>query len=74
MYTRLYSIEEAASNLEVSEALIRKFIQQGIVVAVEQGRAKKLTAYGVRRLSELLHLYEQSYPLESIERKLNDQI
>ncbi len=69
--TRLYSIEEAATNLEISEDLIRKFIQKGFVVPVEQGRVKKLTAYGLRRLSEIVSLYEQSYSMDRIEQTIN---
>ena len=72
--TTLYSIEEAASNLAVSEALVCKFIKRGFVVAVQQGRVKKVTAYGLRRLSEIIKMYEQSYTLETIEQRLNHQI
>jgi hypothetical protein len=69
--TALYTIPEAAGNLGVSEALIKKFISRGLVMLVNDGLAPKLTSYNMRRLIRVVDLYEKSYPLDRIETILN---
>jgi len=70
-HTALYTIPEAAGNLGVSEALIKKFVSQGLVTLVNDGMAPKLTSYNMRRLIRVVDLYEKSYPMDSIESMLN---
>lgn len=67
----MYTISEAAGNLGVSEALIRKFIMLGLITPVNDGYAAKLTSYHFRRLTRIVDLYEKSYSPESIESILN---
>jgi hypothetical protein len=68
----LYSIDDAARQLAVSKALIYKFIKLGLVIPAEKDMVKpKLTPYGLRRLMDIVDLYEKSYSTESIEAMLN---
>ena len=68
----LHPLPEAASNLGISVALIQKFIKKGLIIPIEDDKAPKLTAYGLRRLMQVVDLYEKSYPMEKIERLLNN--
>ncbi len=68
----LYSIDDAAKKLAVSKALIYKFINMGLVIPAEKDPSKpKLTPYGLRRLMDIVQMYEQSYSPESIESIIN---
>lgn len=67
----LISIADAAHSLEVSEALLDKFIKWGLVATIQDGRFRKLTPYGIRRLTRIVDMYEQSYTQERIEKALN---
>lgn len=69
---RMFSIQEAASNLMVSEAFVDKFIKKGLITPINDGRAPKLTSYHYHRLLKAMELYESSYSYESIEAMLND--
>lgn len=67
----IFTIPEVASNLEVSELLVNKFINKGLIHPVEQGKARKLTGYNYRQLVRVIDLYEKSYPYESIDAIIN---
>ena len=69
--SRLVSLADAAETLEISVALINKFIRLGFVKTVKNGQFKMLTPYGIRRLSRVVDLYEKSYPTAYIEAELN---
>ncbi|MCB0281966.1 MAG: hypothetical protein KDF60_05245 [Calditrichaeota bacterium] len=66
----LLSVSEAASSLQISEDLVQKFIQMGLIATVKEGHSKKLTPYGMRRLMRAMDMYEKSYSTENIERLL----
>ncbi len=70
--SNLQPIHEVAAHLGVSVALIEKFIKKGLVVPVVDDKAPKLTPYGMRRLRQVVDLYEKSYSLEKIENLLNN--
>ncbi len=70
----MYTISEAAGNLGVSEALIKKFITMGLLTPINDGYAPKLTSYNFRRLTRIVDLYEKSYSPESIETILNNGV
>ncbi|NOX88562.1 MAG: MerR family transcriptional regulator [Calditrichaeota bacterium] len=70
MQSELYEINEAALQLGVSTDVIKKFIRMGLVFPVNKS-GMKLTRYGIRRLKQVLDLYEKSYPLDRIEAILN---
>ncbi|HHJ51567.1 MAG TPA: MerR family transcriptional regulator [Caldithrix abyssi] len=72
VHSNLRPINEVAANLGVSVALVEKFIKKGLVVPILDDKAPKLTPYGMRRLRQVMELYEQSYPLEKIETLLNN--
>ncbi len=67
----LYTLNEAADQLAVSQDLVAKFISRGWIVPVEDGKRQKLTPYAFRRLNRIIDLYERSYSLERIETLLN---
>ncbi len=67
----LYTLNEAADQLAVSQDLVNKFINRGWIVPVEDGKRQKLTPYAFRRLNRIIDLYERSYSLERIETLLN---
>jgi Mn-dependent DtxR family transcriptional regulator len=69
--SHLVSISDAANSLKVSEALVDKFINMGLVSTIQDGRLPKLTPYGIRRLIRIVDLYEQSFSPERIEMVLN---
>lgn len=69
--SRLITLTDAADSLEISVALINKFIRLGFVKTVRNGQFKMLTPYGIRRLSRVVDLYEKSYPPAYIEAELN---
>ena len=69
--SRLTSLLEAANSLEISVALINKFISLGLVKTVKNGHYKMLTPYGIRRLGRVVDLYEKSYSTAGIEAELN---
>ena len=66
------SIRDAANSLNISEALIQKFIRLGFVKAVSRKNSVQLTGYNFRRLIKALDLYEQNVPTETIENILNN--
>lgn len=68
----LTSIKDAASNLEISEELVLKFIRMGFVKPIVDATTLKLTKYNMRRLNQAINLYEQCLPLETIEHRLNN--
>ena len=71
-HTRLLSIKEVAGDLQVSEALVQKFIKKGLIHPIyDDDIAPKLTSYGKRQLSRIVDLYEKSYSTESIEYIIN---
>ncbi len=63
---QLTSITEAAENLHVSEALVRKFISQGLITPVYDEKKPGLTPYNYRRLIQAVDLYEQCIPGDRI--------
>ena len=65
------SVQDVANNLEVSEALIIKFIKMGLIVPLNDGSTPKFTTYGMRQLRRIVDLYEKSYSHESIEYIIN---
>lgn len=67
-----YTILEAANNLAVSEAVINKFINRGLIMVRQKAGAKILTPYAYRQLVRILDLYEKSYPADGIERLINN--
>ena len=67
-----YTIPEAANNLAVSEAVINKFINRGLIMVRQKAGAKILTPYAYRQLVRILDLYEKSYPADGIERLINN--
>ncbi len=67
----LYTLNEAADQLAVSQDLVAKFINRGWIVPVKDGKGQKLTPYAFRRLNRIIDLYERSYSLERIETLLN---
>ncbi len=68
---QLISIADAANSLKVSEALVDKFIKMGLVSTIKDGHFFKLTPYGIRRLTRIVNMYEQSFSTERIENALN---
>jgi hypothetical protein len=68
----LISIKDAASNLDISEELVFKFIHLGLVKPIVESSSMKLTKYNMRRLTQVIDLYEQCYPPETIEFRLNN--
>ena len=66
-----YTINEAAQELAISKDLVDKFINRGWIIPVEEGKRRKLTPYALRRLNQIVALYEQSYSFEKIENILN---
>lgn len=68
---RLTTLVDAANSLEISVALINKFIRLGLVKTVKNGHYNMLTPYGFRRLSRVIDLYEKSYTPARIEAELN---
>ncbi|KAA3611132.1 MAG: hypothetical protein D8M58_14250 [Calditrichaeota bacterium] len=68
---QLISISDAANSLQVSEALVDKFIKLGLVKTIQDGRLPKLTPYGIRRLTRIVDMYDQSFSTEKIENALN---
>jgi len=69
--TQLLSITDAANSLNVSKALVDKFIKMGLVKTIKDGHFTKLTPYGIRRLMRIVDLYDQSISMEGIEKQLN---
>jgi len=69
MSAQLISLQEAAATLDVSEAMIGKLIKKGLIPFT--GTAPGLTPYNVRRLGELVRLYESGCTAEDISRFLN---
>lgn len=69
--SQLLSIADAADSLQVSEALVDKFIKMGLVTTIQDGRFTKITPYGIRRLMRIVDMYDQSFSPESIEKLLN---
>ena len=69
--SQLVSINEVADSLAISVALIDKFIRLGLVTPVTEGRASKLTPYGMRRLTRIIDMYEKSFSADRIEQALN---
>ena len=67
----LISITDAADSLQVSTALIDKFIKLGLVKTIKDGTFTKLTPYGIRRLTRIVDMYDQSVSMEGIEEVLN---
>lgn len=70
--SNLYSLNEAAMNLGISLDLVYKFIQMGLITAVNDGQAPKLTSYNMRRLIRVIDLYEKSYSPDRIEFMINN--
>ena len=70
--TDLLSISEAASYLNVSEALVQKFINMGLVKPVVRNKKIKFTGYNLRRLISAVDLYEKSYSPDTIEFMLDN--
>lgn len=68
----LLSIEDAAYNLQISEELVLKFIESGIVKPIIESSTMKLTSYNLRRLSRAIQLYEQCFSFDKIELCLNN--
>ena len=68
---QLISIADAANSLKVSEALVDKFIKLGLVSTIQDGHFIKLTPYGIRRLTRIVDMYDQSFSTERIEDLLN---
>ncbi len=69
MSSQLISLQEAAATLDVSEAMIGKFIKKGLIPIT--GTAPGLTPYNLRRLRELVRLYESGCTPEDLSRFLN---
>jgi len=69
--SQLISVAEAANSLKVSEELVDKFIKLGLVKTIKDGHLTRLTPYGIRRLSRIVALYDQSISPEKIENLLN---
>ncbi len=67
----LISITDAANTLKVSEALVDKFIKLGLVSTIQDGFSTKLTPYGIRRLTRIVDMYDQSFSTDRIENLLN---
>ncbi len=70
--TDLLSISEAASYLNVSEALVQKFINMGLVKPVVRNKKIRFTGYNLRRLISAVDLYEKSYSPDTIEFMLDN--
>lgn len=70
-YSETYSIAEVATDLKLSEDLIKKFIKKGLIVPVNDGLYPKLTRYNIRRLLKIVDLYEKSFSTDSIEYIIN---
>ncbi|RMH60742.1 MAG: MerR family transcriptional regulator [Calditrichaeota bacterium] len=66
-----FTITEAANRLAISKDLVDKFIKRGWIIPVEEGKRRKLTPYALRRLNQIVALYEQSCSFEKIENYLN---
>ena len=66
------SLKDASINLNISEALILKFINRGFIKPIHDGTVIKLTAYNLRRLKQALDMYERSFSLDKIELILNN--
>lgn len=66
------SIKDASIYLSVSEDLILKFVNLGFIKPIYDGTVMKLTAYNLRRLKQVLDLYERCLPVEKIELILNN--
>ena len=70
---KIISLRDASVYLNISEDLIRKFITLGFIRPVHNdGTVIKLTAYNLRRLKQVLDLYEKSFSPEKIEIILNN--
>jgi len=68
----LKTIKDAAISLEISEELVLKFIKLGIVKPIFDSSTVKLTGYNLRRLSQALKMYENSFTPEAILARLNN--
>jgi len=67
----LVSISEAANSLEISEAVVDKIIERGLLPTIKNGASNMLTPYGIRRLTRIINMYAQSFSTENIEKALN---
>ena len=72
MYNKVTSLKDASINLSISEDLILKFINLGFIKPIHDGTVIKLTAYNLRRLKQVLDLYERCFPPDEIEVMLNN--
>jgi hypothetical protein len=66
------SVKDASIYLSVSEDLILKFINLGFIKPIYDGTVVKLSAYNLRRLKQVLDMYERCLPTEKIELILNN--
>jgi hypothetical protein len=67
------TIRDASIYLNISEDLIKKFITLGFIKPMDNdGTSIKLSAYNLRRLKQVLDLYEKSFSPEKIEVILNN--
>lgn len=66
------SVQEAADCLKISEELVMKFIQNGIIKAVVDHSHTKINKYNFRRLTQAIELHEKCLPPDAIEYKLNN--